>query len=283
MADDVHRWELTVHGRHHRVEVEGSFSRTVRWYVDDVLVATKKSTEDKVTVEPEPQSENEPDGAGEVGALGLRFSALGRAKRVTLHEPGGDVPAMTRAAIGTGGIDLDPEPGSPAALREQRIREHPVRHAAVATAGGVAKVVVPLLLGLLAVRVAVDLPWPDWNIPWPDLDLPDIPWPDIPWPDIPWPDIPWPDVNLPDWQLPAWVGWILDKLKYVWPVVLAAVLAKGEIDRRRKQDALKSELKAAQEAAAKTVPKPDPRTGQEVGPQADQECEVEEAEHPPER
>jgi hypothetical protein len=217
-----------VDGRHHRVQVRGSVLRTIEWYVDDELVATKKSSDDNVAVESDRL---------DALAVGLKFTALGRAKRVTLYASEGDVPASARALLGTGGLDLDPEPGSPAARREQRIREHPWRHATLATAGGVAKVVVPILLGLLVVRFAVDLPWPDWRIPWPDIDLPRIPGPEIPWPEIPWPDI-----DLPDWELPAWVGWLLDKLKYLWPVLLAAVLAKSEIDRRRKQDALKAGL-----------------------------------------
>lgn len=228
MAEHVHRWSLTVDGRHHRVEVRGSLTRTVEWYVDDEVVATKKSSDDNLALESD-QVEGR--------AVGLKFGALGRAKRVTLYETEDELPSSARALLGSGGIDLVPEPGSPAALREQRIREHPWRHAALATAGGVAKVVVPILLGLVAVRFAIDLPWPDWSIPWPDVDLPTIPWPDIPWPDIPWPSI-----DLPDWQLPGWVSWLLDKLKYLWPIVLAAVLAKGEIDRRRKQDALRAEL-----------------------------------------
>lgn len=56
--------------------------------------------------------------------------------------------------------------------------------------------------------------------------------PDLP--DLPWPDIPWPDLRLPDW-----VRWLLDEAKYVWPVVLAYVLARAEINRRRKQDELR--------------------------------------------
>ena len=56
--------------------------------------------------------------------------------------------------------------------------------------GGVAAVVVPILLGLLAVRLAVQVPWPDW-------DLPSIPTPDLP--SIPLPSIPWPDWSWPDW------------------------------------------------------------------------------------
>jgi hypothetical protein len=221
MAEKLHRWHLTVDGHTHRVEVEGSWSRTIRWYVDDELVATKKSSEDKVSLASDAESGQ---------AVGLRFTALGRARRVTLFEGDDKVPAKAQAAIGTGGVDLDPEPGSPAALREQRIRDHPWRHATVATLGGVAKVVVPILLGLLVVRFAVNLPWPSWNIPWPDIDLPRIPWPEIPWP----------DVDLPDWEAPAWVRWIADKAKYVWPVVLAFALARAEVNRRRKQDELKA-------------------------------------------
>ena len=97
---------------------------------------------------------------------------------------------------------------------------------------GVAKVVIPLLLGLLAIRFVVDLPWPDLpSIPLPDLpDLPDIPWPDLP--GLPLPDLP--EVGVPDW-----VRWVLDKAKYVWPIVIAYFLARAEINRRRKQDELR--------------------------------------------
>jgi len=220
------RWDLTVHGHKHRVEVQGSVSRTIRWQVHDELVATKKSAKDNVTLEAGP----------DVGqTIELEFSVLGHAKRVTLFEGDDNMPAEATAAIGTGGIDLDPEPGSPAARREQRIREHPLRHATIATAGGVAKVVVPLLLGLLVVRFAINLPWPNWNLPWPDIALPRIPWPDI---------------NLPDWQVPEWVRWIQGTLKYIWPVLLALVLAKIEIHRRREQDAIKAEMNGATDPVA---------------------------------
>ena len=85
-----------------------------------------------------------------------------------------------------------PAPGSAAEEYEDRIREHPTRYAAIATVGGVAKVVVPILIGLVVVRFAINLPFPD--VPTPDLpDLPSVPWPSIPLPD------------LPDWQLPDWV------------------------------------------------------------------------------
>ena len=34
---------------------------------------------------------------------------------------------------------------------------------------------------------------------------------------------------------------MLDHVKYVWPVLLAYVLARGEIKRRRKQDELRAD------------------------------------------
>lgn len=61
------RWDLTVHGQHHRVDVYGSFPRTIRWHVDDDLVATKKSADDHVSLEADPDNGQ---------AIGLRFSAL---------------------------------------------------------------------------------------------------------------------------------------------------------------------------------------------------------------
>ncbi|QDH10688.1 hypothetical protein FE634_21465 [Nocardioides dongxiaopingii] len=89
----------------------------------------------------------------------------------------------------------------------------------------------PILLGLLAVRLAVRVPWPDLpSIPWPDL--PSLPSPDLP--GVPWPDLP--SVPWPDWTLPGWLAWLLDRARYVWPVVLAYVLARREIRRRRVQD-----------------------------------------------
>lgn len=234
-------WDLSAYGRRHRVEVSGSFSRTVTWYVEGqlVAVAAKKSLEDNVQLEPgdrlnksgstsNASAEEYPD----VGAMGVKFTAFGRPRRVTWYRAEGDVSATEGVLFGTGGIDLDPEPGSPAALREDRIRRHPRLHAALAVAGGVGKVLGPLLLGLLAVRLMISIPWPDWNLP------------SIPWPHLDLPSIPWPDVDLPDWKLLDWVAWLADKVIYVWPVILAWVLARTEIRRRREQDVLKAQLKA---------------------------------------
>ena len=219
------RWELDVGGRRHRVEVVGSFSRTVRWHVDGRLVATKRSSEDHLRLRPGDglDAGDEPD----LGALRLSFSSLGRPRRVTWYDP--DTGA--RALLGVGGLDLDPEPGSPAARHEQRVRQHPRRYAALTVAGGVATIVLPLLLGLLAVRLAVALPWPDWHLP------------SVPWPDVDLPSVPLPDVDLPDWALPGWLSRVADALQLVWPVVLAVFLARAEVRRRRRQDELKARLR----------------------------------------
>ena len=210
-------WHLDRDGHRHRVEASGSPSHHVRWFVDDELVGEKKAWEDRLTVTP--------DEPGHLGRVAVRFSALGKARRATLY----DADEGAEALKGLGGVDLMPEEGSAAAAYEDRIRLHPRRYAAVATAGGVAKVVVPLLLGLLAIRFVVNLPWPGL----PDLPFPDLP--HIPWPDLP--SVPLPD--LPDVRVPDWVRWVLDKAKYVWPIVIAYVLARAEINRRRKQDELR--------------------------------------------
>jgi len=243
-----------VHGVEHRVEVSGSFSRTIRWYVDDRLVAETTSSDDTVRLEPgdrsgvragaAPPGLPEQLGPAALGALCARFTALGRARRITWYEPEGVPSASARALLGTGGIDLDPEPGSAAARREDRIRQHPRRHAALAVAVGVCKVVLPLVLGALAIRFAVSLPRPDWDLP------------SIPFPSVDLPSIPWPDVDLPDWEVPGWVSWLADKVQFVWPVLLAAGLVRADITRRRTQDELKSRLKAG---AARTPPAATPR------------------------
>lgn len=216
---DAQVWELTHEGRHHRVVAHGSVTHRVRWWVDDALVATRSTMDDTVRVSPE-------DGSGVTSKLVVRFSGLGSPRTATLHEAGADLRSLT----GLGGVDLVPAPGSRAAAHEDRVLQHPTRYALVATLGGVAKVVVPIVLSLLVVRFAVSLPWP--SIPWPDL--PSVPWPDLP--AIPWPDLP--DVPLPDVPtvaVPGWVEWVLGHAKYVWPVVLAFVLARAEVRRRREQ------------------------------------------------
>lgn len=213
MADQV--WESTIGGRVHRVETSGDLNRRLTWSIDGEQVAEKKSMDGKVTLKA--------GAAAYDGSLLVRFSTLGGPRRATLLEAEG------LGELGVGGVDLAPEPGSPAALHHDKLIAHPTRFTAIATLGGVAKVVVPLLIAALVARLAV-------NIPWPDVNLPDIPFPDlpsIPWPDVNVPDIPLP--NLPDVTLPGWLAWILDHVHYIWPVVLAYVFARREIKRRRTQ------------------------------------------------
>jgi len=95
-----HRWFLTTSGRQHRVEVSGSFDRTVAWYVDDHLIATKKSSQDNVHLKPGDGSDGHESVVGQAlltaassdtmaqaqpgaGDIRVTFTGLGRPKRVT--------------------------------------------------------------------------------------------------------------------------------------------------------------------------------------------------------
>ena len=76
----------------------------------------------------------------------------------------------------------------------------------------------------------IHIPWPDWHLR-------------IPWPHIDWPDIRGRISPSPGWQLPSlpeWLRQLMARLKYVWPVLLAAALAHAEVRRRRQQDAQKA-------------------------------------------
>lgn len=139
----------------------------------------------------------------------VRFSTLGRPRRATLNDE----------------LDLVPDPGSPAAAHEESVRAHPTRYAVIATVVGVAKVVVPIVVTLLLARIAL----PHLSLDLPSPDLPSLPVPSLPLPD------------LPDVTLPEPVRWVLEHAKYVWPVVLAFVLARAEINRRRRQDERRGE------------------------------------------
>ena len=220
--------------RTHRVEVRGSWSRRVRWCLDDRLVAETRSTDDHVRL----RAKDRP----ELGSLSVRFNRLGAPRRATLFQTGegeasGQHDASARVLVGVGGVDLLPFPGSPADRHEQRVRAHPTRYALLAALGGVAAVVVPIVLATLLARLAFTIPWPDWDlpgIPWPDWHLPSIPWPDWDLPGIPWPDWSW-----PDWTLPGWLSWVLAHARYGWPVLVAYGVARAEIRRRRRQDELR--------------------------------------------
>ena len=220
-------WELVAHQVRHRVEVAGSFVRVVRWYADGELVASAQTYGDRIRIRPGDRLRGgrKDVGRSELGVLEVRFTATGRSRRVTAHPAEGGTAAQVMAELGLSGLDLDPEPGSAAARRDERFRRHPRRSAAVATVGGAAKVLVPVLLALLAVRMVPDIPWPD-------VDLPALPLPDLP-------ALPRPDV-----QLPRWVGQVAGVLQYAWPVLLAPLLVWVELRRRRRQDELKARLRA---------------------------------------
>jgi hypothetical protein len=87
------RWDVEVAGLRHRVEVvDHALSREISWYVDDELVAQKKTSEDNVELEPGAGLETPGPEAGSEdpdprGALGLKFTTLGRPRRVTWYEP----------------------------------------------------------------------------------------------------------------------------------------------------------------------------------------------------
>ncbi|TXL62073.1 hypothetical protein [Aeromicrobium terrae] len=210
------RFDLEVDGTTHHVEVVvGAFRRTVRWFVDGELVATKTSSEDSLRV---------PSGT-DLGDLGVRFSGLGKPRRATWYPDG----AGPKELIGVGGIDLDPEPGSPAARFEDRVRAHPRLYALQQGGGGVLRIAVPLLIAAVVARFAVKLPWPDVSIPTPDLDLPSIP--------------------LPDWHAPDWLTSTANALSYAWPLLIAIAIATAEIRRRRTQDRLREERRSGQSGA----------------------------------
>lgn len=232
MATQV--FELTVDGHHHRVETSlgDGWKNEATWWVDGEQVATQKASEDNLYLSPE-----KGDGLADVaGAVRVRFTMINKPVRATWFG-GSRTKASAASYVGTGGIDLVPEPGSPAAEREERMRANPRAYAARHVAGGVGKVVVPIIATAVVVWLLSRISLPDW-----DLGLPSIPWPDLP--SIPWPEIPWPSISLPSWDAPGWLRWILDKVKYVWPILLGLWLARREVTRRREQDELRARVAA---------------------------------------
>lgn len=238
MPGTTERWLLSDQGRQHCVEItDTGWRRRLVWSVDGIEVTGRSTTDERVVL-------GTPD-----QAIGVRLPAMrGPARRVTLYAARDDLAAPAVAHLGVGGIDLMPEDGSAAARREQWIRDHPRRYTTQRTVAGIGKVVIPLLLAYLAARFAINLPWPDWRLP-----RLNIPWPDIGWPWIDLPEIDWPDIELP--SLPAWVRTLLEAAKYVGPVLLAFVLARAELRRRRQQDARRTAA-GDQQAAGDQEPAP---------------------------
>lgn len=212
---DPQRFLLGRDGVDQVVTIHDGLRREILWSVAGSEVARKKSADEKVTL----------TAAGH-GAVRLTFSSLGRPRRVLWYADADDPQIL----LGTGGTDLHPEPGSKAAKRADSAVEHPTRHTVIAVGGAIGGIAAVAAIGWLIAIILQAIPWPDLpSIPLPDLpDLPAIPWPDLP-------AIPWPDWNLP--PPPAWLAWLLGHIKYIWPVILAWVIARGEIKRRRQHAA----------------------------------------------
>ena len=195
-------WTGTVGDAEHRVEASGSVSRLITWTVDGETVAERRTMDDRARLD-----------GGDRGTLVVLHTTLGTPRRATVHPPGADAASVA----GIGGHDLTPEPGSRAADHEESVLRHPGRYTAIQTMAGLAKVVVPIVVAALLARVA-------FSVPLPDIDLPRLPLPSLPLP----------DVDIPEIDPPDWLGWILDRVRYVWPIVLAFLLARAEVRRRRK-------------------------------------------------
>ena len=216
------RWFLETDGHTHMVEIsDAGLGRRIVWRRDGQQLASKQAGDERVQL----LSDTEVFAGAE--AVGLRFGWVGPARRVSWYAASSREEALAAAALGVGGVDFVPELGSKAAEREAWIRAHPRLYTARQTAIAVGGVVGGLLVAWLLARVVVAIDLPAW-------DLPRMPLPDLP-------DIPWPDIRLPDWRLPGWVREVADKAKFVLPVLIAFAMARGEIRRRRKQDARRAD------------------------------------------
>ncbi|MDR6174579.1 hypothetical protein QE364_002365 [Nocardioides zeae] len=234
-------WSLLGAPRDHCVITDPTAEDKVTWFVDGEIAATcKDGGSDTAVLTPEDRG---------LGALAVRRSYFGDATRVTWYPPTEDgrrLGPRAAAHLGRGGIDLVPDAGSPAAVREEEARRHPVRTGARHVVSGAAKVVLPIagvwvmlqLVGLLGHIPLPDLP----SVPWPDL--PSISWPDLP--RVPWPDLP----DLPTWHEPEWVRRAARVAPYVLPVVVGLAVAWAEHRRRRAQDRRRAAASESTETVA---------------------------------
>lgn len=232
-------WELVVDGRLHRVETSrGGWSNVVLWFVDGELVESKKSSVDDALELTAPKGHELAD---EIGGVKARFTRFGRPRRVT-HFAGTRDEAATKALVGAGGQDLDPEPGSKAARREEWAERHPMLASLDDILGGAGAILIPIAIAALLPLLKRLLP--DWDLP--SIPLPDWDLPSIPWPDWDLPSIPWPDWDLPDLPaVPDWLRPIVRALVFLWPVILGVMIAVGEHRRRKHKAAARAERQAA--------------------------------------
>jgi hypothetical protein len=133
--------------------------------------------------------------------------------------------------------EFAPPPGSLAARLEAFRRDHPRLWASRHVALGAGKVVVALLGVAALLRLLVE-PVMTWLGAVLRGLLPAI---DIPWPDIDLPAIPWPDIDLPDLRPPGWLLVVLATAKFWVPILVGIGLAVVEVRRRRRAAARQDE------------------------------------------
>lgn len=216
-SDKVECWRLTHEGAAHLLELQpdGVFNRTFRWTVDDGEVAAKRTSDDRFTLVAD----------GQPMALSIRMATFGdSARRVALFTGDNTAVVHAAAATGLGGTDLDPDPGTRAARRNEMMAAHPWRYTAKRTITAIATIALPILFFWLLSQLLGVLPKPD-------IDLPEIPLPDVDLPDVPLPDIDLPSIDLP--ELPGWVKQLRALAPYVVPVGIAFAIARVEVRRRR--------------------------------------------------
>jgi len=133
-------------------------------------------------------------------------------------------------------MERDQARESKEARRDRLAREHPVRFTLQRVGVAVVEVVIGVLgigalVGVFVRGLLPDISWawlPDISAPQWIQDLEPPSWlkyiDPVYW--IGRLDIPWPAIDLP--------GWLTGSTKYWLPIVIALVVALGEIDRRRK-------------------------------------------------
>lgn len=225
MAKKPQRYQLTVDGHDYEVLLTTGLSSSASVNVDGEETSSTSSVGERTRLD-----------AGPGASVLVLCTGTGRPRRVTLRAGGRE-------------LDLEPEPGSPAARRLERERAHPVLT-------GFLDVLLAATGALIAV-LGIGALLEQWLAPvirWvASLLEPPFGWlrsllPDVDWPSIDLPSIPLPHLDLPDWTPPGWLEPVLDNSHYVSPLIVAAFAAWWDARRRRRQDELKSSLAATPQA-----------------------------------
>ena len=125
MSKPAQEWHLEVGGQVHRVSArEASWTqREIIWRLDGVIVASKRSSEEKVVLRPGAAIRDDaalapdPSVAVDAGAVRVIFSSLGSPRRAIWFEGSG---ALAAAHAGLRCCDFQPDPGSPLPVRAGR-------------------------------------------------------------------------------------------------------------------------------------------------------------------